>query len=221
MPKLLLIDDDDSMRKLLRSRLEQSYEIIETCDPEEGIVLALERKPDAILLDLMMPKYSGFELCQTLSSMSFTQRIPIFIVSGESAERYRDFCNNLGAKAFFQKPIDFRELRKKLEEVIGGSEGARRPEARLRFRTPIKLSGLDSTGAPLHVTTVTENVTVNSFLCVCPAEIEAGAVVEVYLATDGHPFVGRARVVRVDLQGTRGQTCDFQFLETPRDWVLP
>jgi DNA-binding response OmpR family regulator len=221
MPKLLLIDDDDSMRRLLRSRLEPSYEIIETSDPEEGIVLALQQKPDAILLDLMMPRYSGFEVCQTLSSMSFTQRIPIFIVSGESAERYRDFCKNLGARGFFQKPINFAALRKELEAVIGGGQGAKRPEARVRFRTPLKLSGRDSKGAPLNLTAVTESVTASGFLCVCPAEIKEGAVVEVYLATDGHPFVGKARVSGVDWPGTRGQTCDFQFLETPTDWVLP
>lgn len=221
MPKLLLIDDDDSMRMLLRTRLEHSYEIIETSDPEEGIVLALERKPDAILLDLMMPRYSGFEVCQTLSSMSFTQRIPIFIVSGEPADRYRDFCKNLGAKGFFQKPVDFAELRRQLDAVMAGGAAGSRPVTRVRFRTPLKLSGRDANGEVLSVMTITENVTANGFLCVCPAEIKEGAVIEVHLATDGHPFVGKARVARVDWPGTRGQTCDFRFLETPRDWVLP
>lgn len=221
MARLLLIDDDDSMRKLLRSRLQSSYEILETSDPEEGIVLALQQKPDAILLDLMMPRYSGFELCQTLSSMSFTQRIPIFIVSGESAERYRDFCGNLGAKGFFQKPVDFGTLRKELEAVIGGNHNAKRPAARVRFRTPLKLSGVDSNGARLNLTTITESVTANGFLCGCAAEIAEGAVVDVHLAMDGQPFVGKARVARLDWPGTRGQTCEFLFLETPTDWVLP
>lgn len=221
MPKLLLIDDDDSMRKLLRSRLESSYEIIETPDPEEGIALALRQKPDAILLDLMMPRYSGFEVCQTLSSMSFTQRIPIFIVSGESAERYRDFCKNLGARGFFQKPLNFATLRLKLEAVIGGSQRAERPEPRVRFRTPLKLSGRDAAGAPLYLAAVTESVTTKGFLCACSAEIEEGIIVEVYLTTDGQRFVGRARALRVDWAGTHGQTCYFQFLDTPADWVLP
>lgn len=221
MPRVLVIDDDHSMRKLLRWRLEPSYEIVETSDPEEGIVLALQQKPDAILLDLMMPRYSGFEVCQTLSSMSFTRQIPIFIVSGESSDRYRDFCKNLGARGFFQKPVDVAVLRKELEAVIGGSRDTKRPEARVRFRTLLKLSGFDSKGARLNLTTATENVTASGFLCGYPAEIKEGAVVEVYLATDGQPFVGKARVARVDWPGTRGQTCDFQFLETPTDWVLP
>ncbi|HXX44582.1 MAG TPA: response regulator [Candidatus Acidoferrales bacterium] len=220
MHKILLIDDDDSMRKLLRTRLEHSYEIIETPDPEEGIVLALERKPDAILLDLMMPKYSGFEICQTLSALSFTQQIPIFIVSGESAERYRDFCNNLGAKGFFQKPVDFAALRKQLEAAIDG-HSAKRPEVRVRFRTPVKLIGQDATGIPLHVTTVTDSVTANGFSCECPAGIEEGSIVEVRLAKDGHPLVGQAKAVRIESPVARGQTCAFQFIEAPRDWILP
>ena len=85
MPTLLIVDDDQSVRKLLRFRLGNSYKILETGAPEDAIALAMQGKPDAILLDLMMPGYSGFEICQTLGSMSFTQLIPIFIVSGESA----------------------------------------------------------------------------------------------------------------------------------------
>lgn len=220
MRTLLIIDDDEATRRLLRARFADAYAIIDTSDPEEGLVLALQRKPDAILLDLMMPKYSGFEVCQTLASMSFTQRIPVLIISGESAERYRDFCTNLGAKRFFQKPFDVGTLRKQLEAVICG-ESSERAEARVRFRTPLKLSGRNSKGSPLQVITVTENVTGGGFLYMCAAEIEKGTVVEVHLATDAGTFVGRARVGRIDFAGTRGQTCDFQFLEAPRDWVLP
>jgi len=221
MPRLLIIDDDDAMRRMIRSRLEPAYEILETSDPEEGIVLALQQKPDAILLDLMMPKYTGFEVCQTLSSMSFSQRIPIFIVSGESAERYRDFCQNIGARGFIQKPIDFAALRKELEAVVKNGAGAKRPEARVRFRTPLRLKGLDATGAQLDLTIVTENVTTRGFLCGIDATIAEGTAIEVYLAADGRRFVGKAHVVRVDSPGTRGQMCDFEFLESPTDWVLP
>ena len=67
MNKLLIIDDDESVRKVLRFRLKDSYEITDTGSPEEALALALQTKPDAILLDLMMPKYSGFEVCRTLS----------------------------------------------------------------------------------------------------------------------------------------------------------
>ena len=60
MPRLLIVDDDDAVRKVLRFRLKDSYEIIDTKSPEEALALALQQKPDAILLDLMMPRCSGF-----------------------------------------------------------------------------------------------------------------------------------------------------------------
>jgi DNA-binding response OmpR family regulator len=220
MRRLLLIDDDESMRKLLRIQLENSYEITDTPDPEQGIVLALQEKPDVILLDLMMPRYSGFEVCQTLSSLSFTQKIPIFIVSGESSARYEGFCRNLGAKGFFQKPVDFDKLRKELA-ATEGKHAANRAEARVRIRATLKLRGLDSAGASFDITTVTENVKANGFRCGCLANLKHGAVVDVFLATIGAQFVGKAQVVGMDGPGTAGQSCDFQFIEKPLDWVLP
>ena len=71
MPRILVIDDDESIRKMLRFRLKDSYELMDTPSPEEGIILALQHKPDAVLVDLMMPAHTGFEVCQTLSGHEF------------------------------------------------------------------------------------------------------------------------------------------------------
>src|SRR5215469_5271044 len=105
MSKLLVVDDDPSLRRLLRLELESTYEIIDSGEPEEGLALALEHKPDAILLDLRMPKYSGYELCQTFTSFSRTQMIPVIIVSGEAGAHTREHCKQLGATDYFEKPI--------------------------------------------------------------------------------------------------------------------
>jgi len=219
--RLLIIDDDESMRKLLRLQLGGSYDIIDTSDSQEVLALALREEPDAILLDLMMPTYSGLEVCQTLSSLSFTQRIPIFIVSGESTARYEDFCMNLGAKGFFQKPIDFDKLRSRLAEAVEGRHDARRGEVRVRLRAPLKVCGLNSRGASFHVITVTQNVSATGFSCECQADVKKGVVVEVYLAANKDQFVGRAEVVHVDRPGASSQACDFQFIENPVHWILP
>src|ERR1700690_2370693 len=114
MPKVLIVDDDESMRGLLRMRLADSFEVIETGNPEQALGLALEHKPDAILLDLMMPKFSGFDLCQSFRSLSYTSTIPILVITGETEAKYKDHCANLGAVAYFEKPLRLDELRRRL-----------------------------------------------------------------------------------------------------------
>lgn len=220
MPQILIVDDDEQMRKVLRFRLKNSYEIIDTGSPEEALALALQQRPDAILLDLMMPKYSGFEVCQTLSSMSFTQLIPIFIVSGESAERYKGFCENLGAKGYFQKPVDFGALERRLAEVLDRKRADRRSEVRVKLRVLLKLKGTSAKGEPFEVLTATDNVSAHGFLCSCSASVKKDEVVDVFLMAAGHQTVGKARVARVEWPDTPGQRCGFQFLQDPVEWVL-
>src|SRR2546428_5964368 len=110
MEKLLVVDDDEALRRLMRLELCDSYEVIDSGEPEQGLALALESKPDAILLDLRMPKYSGYELLQTFTSFSHTQQIPVIIVSGEAAAQTQENSQQLRAAGHFEKPIDFEAL---------------------------------------------------------------------------------------------------------------
>ena len=109
MPRILVVDDDDSMRNILRMRLADEYEVIDTGDPELALGLALEHKPDAVLLDLVMPKVSGFELCQNLRALSYTSRIPVFVITGGGVQETKQHCDNLGATAYFE--VDLRSGR--------------------------------------------------------------------------------------------------------------
>src|SRR5438552_9963531 len=111
MSTLLVVDDDEAMRRLIRLSLADSYNIVDTGEPEHALALALEHKPDAILLDLRMPKYSGFELCQTFTSFSSTQLIPVLVISGEACDKTKQFCRDLGVAAYFEKPVNFDDLR--------------------------------------------------------------------------------------------------------------
>lgn len=187
----MIIDDDESVRKVMRFRLKDSYYIVDSGSPEEALALALQYKPDAILLDLMMPKYSGFEVCQTLSSLSFTSRIPILIVSGESSERYKDYCESLGAKGFFQKPVNVEALQKKLTDLISRSHDAPQPDPRVRLRVMLKLRGIDSAETPFEVLTPTENVGAAGFYCGCPVKLNADTIVEVVFSAHGNSTVQR------------------------------
>src|ERR1700682_1374737 len=165
MTKILLVDDDNAMRRLIRLHLDGDYEVIDTGEPEHALALALQHKPDLILLDLRMPSYSGYELCQTFSSFNSTQLIPVFVISGEVGEKTKELCHKLGAVAFFEKPVNFDRLRTSIEEYLKTRRLERRSEARVHLRVTVKLriSEVGNGSKASSAVTSTENVGRNSF----------------------------------------------------------
>jgi twitching motility two-component system response regulator PilG len=220
MQKLLVIDDEEPMRRLLRVNLSDSYEIIDTGDPEQGLALAMQNKPSAILLDLRMPRFSGFELCRTFTALTSTQLTPVFIVSGEAGSTTRSLCKELGAIAYFEKPIDFDALRSRLAEVLGSKRPERRKEVRVRLRVALKLCGIDSKGNPFEERTHTENVSLSAFLCGCTASLNSGSIVNVFLLSGSEQLVGSARVIRSESTDTPYPRYAFRFVQAPTSWVL-
>ena len=220
MAKILIVDDDADMRSLHKMRLNDTYEILETEDPEEALGLALEHKPAAILLDLMMPRLSGFELCHTLHTLSYTSRIPILVITGESAAKYQRHCEGLGASAFFEKPVDYKELKKRIADALQTNQPERRAYVRVKMRVVLRLRGIDSAGKPFEQPTVTENVSPAGFLAGCMASLNQGDVVEVFVSGEAERFAGRAKAVRCESRGAPWQRYGFQFLETTSEWVL-
>ena len=182
MPKILIVDDDEAIRRLVRINLLDLYQIFDTGQPEEALALALEHKPDAILLDLRMPGYSGFELCKTFTTFSATQLIPVFIISGEGGAKTKDFCRDLGATAYFEKPVNFDALRARLAEALKGRRTERRSEVRVALRVPLKLSGKAADGTSFSIPTTTENVSKSSFFCACAVVLLVDTIVEVFHA---------------------------------------
>jgi CheY-like chemotaxis protein len=217
---ILIVDDDQDVRNLHALRLADTYNVVQTEDPEEALGLALEHKPAAILLDLMMPRLSGFELCQTLHALSYTSLIPIFVISGESAKKYRAHCESLGATAYFEKPVDYKALKARLGQELQASPADRRAEVRLNMRVVLKLRGVDVAEKRFELTTVTENVSPSGFLCPCSASLKHGMPIEVFLVTDTERYVGTAKPVRIESRGAPWQRYGFQFIETNDDWIL-
>jgi len=217
---LLIVDDDPSMLRLLSLNLSDSYSVITASDPEQVMALAIKHKPAAILLDLMMPKYSGFELCQCLHTLSYISRTPLFVVTGESAERYKTHCLNLGAKEFIEKPVDFDLLRSRLATELQQERYERRAHVRVSLRVIVTLKGADLGATAIEEMTITENVSAGGFLCTCPLMLPIGTVVGIHLGTGIDSFVGRARVVRKESPHTPWQRYALQFLESTHEWVM-
>jgi len=220
MGKVLVVDDDEALRRLMRLELSDAYEIIDSGEPEQGLALALECKPDAILLDLRMPKYSGYELLQTFTSFSRTQMIPVIIVSGEAGGQTKEHCKQLGAAGYFEKPIDFEALRACLQEIAKTVQYVPRSEVRVRLRVVLRLRGSDNHGKKFEEVATTENVSLSGFLCSCTAEIPTDSIVNVYLASSGDGYVGKAKIVHASSKGAPLRQYGCRFIEKTGPWVL-
>jgi CheY-like chemotaxis protein len=220
MEKLLVVDDDEALRRLMRLELSDTFEVIDSGEPEQGLALALEHKPDAILLDLRMPKYSGYELLQTFTALSHTQKIPVIIVSGEAGGQTREHCKQLGALGYFEKPIDFEALRTCLRQIAKTRRFIPRTEVRVRLRVPLKLRATDSHGNKIDLQTTTENVSLSGFLCSSTALLSVDSVVEVYLTSCGTDYVGKAKIVHSDTKAAPLRHYGCRFIEKTGPWVL-
>lgn len=220
MARILIVEDDPAMRGLLREHLEADHEIVETPDATAALALALEHKPDCILLDLMLPGFSGFELCQIFSSLSVTRLTPICVITAKPAAEYKDFCLNLGAAEYFEKPVNFAQLKARLAALLEGKRGERRRERRVRLSVIVKLRGQDVSGERFELLSAADDVSASGFLCACQARLETGSLVEVFLMGGQERYVGQARVVRTEWRDRPWQRYGFQFVEKPREWIL-
>jgi len=220
MDRILIVDDEEPIRRLLRINLSDRYEIMDTGNPEQALAMAMENKPDAILLDLRMPKYSGFELCRTFHSLTFTQLVPLIVVSGEGGASTKALCKELGAAAYFQKPIDFEALRESLANVLHTARPERRSDVRVRLRVMLTLRGADVDGKPFEEASATENVSRNAFLCGCTAKLNINSLVEVRLNAKGTDFSGTARIVRTEGLDTPYPRYAFRFVAKHGEWIL-
>jgi len=221
MQRILVIDDDEAMRRMIRYRLKDEYEIVDTGDATEALALALQHKPDCILLDLSMPRFSGLELCQTFSGLSHTRMIPIVVITGRSEAEHKESCLNLGASRFFQKPLDFVRLKSCLESLPRDKRAERRGDIRVRLKVVIKLAGTDAHGKEFDLLTSTDEVSVNGFSCRCTVVLPEDAVIEVYqLSCVGDRRVGSARLIHMEWPDLPWQACGFRFVERTGMWVL-
>jgi DNA-binding response OmpR family regulator len=220
MGKVLIVDDDEALRGLMRLELSGDFEIIDSGEPESGLALALEHRPDVILLDLRMPKYSGYELLQTFTSFSRTQMIPIIIVSGEAGGQTKEYCKQLGAADYFEKPIDFDALRARLNNIAKTRKHTPRSEVRVRLRVALKLRGTDSQGKPFGEDATTENVSLSGFLCSCAAELPINSVVSVFMTACGEEYVGKAKILHAESKGGPIRHYGCRFSEKTGTWVL-
>jgi len=167
-----------------------------------------------------MPKYSGFELCQTFTSLSSTQLTPVLVISREAGSNTKDFCRGLGVVGYFEKPVDFAALRDRLAELLEGERKERRSDVRVRLSLPLRLRGKDAEGKTFEALTTTENVSLNAFLCACRNNLCIDSIVDVYLVVSPEQLVGKAQIVRSEWKDTEYPRYACRFVQKTGNWVL-
>ncbi|XBQ16176.1 MAG: phosphate regulon transcriptional regulator PhoB [Oceanicaulis sp.] len=118
-PHVLVVEDEDALAELLQYNLKkEGFRVSVAADGEEAMMLVEERQPDVVVLDWMLPKISGIEVCRRLRSRQETRNLPIVMLTarGEEADRIRGL--DTGADDYIVKPFLMKELFARIRAVL-------------------------------------------------------------------------------------------------------
>lgn len=119
--KILVVDDEKGIALALRFTLTGAgYKVIEAADGMDGLDKALVQQPDLVLLDLVLPKLSGFLVLEGLKQNPETQKIPVFILSAKAEEEDIRKARSLGASEYLVKPFRLAELLQLIQHYLKG-----------------------------------------------------------------------------------------------------
>jgi DNA-binding response OmpR family regulator len=132
MNVILVIEDDPAILRGLADNLRfESYEVLTASDGETGYRLLSERKPDLVVLDLMLPRMSGYELCRKVRAEGVATPILMLTARGEEADRVLGL--DLGADDYVTKPFSVRELLARIRALLRRGKPAKTLPDELRF----------------------------------------------------------------------------------------
>jgi CheY-like chemotaxis protein len=119
MSRVLVIDDESIVGVILRYAFEaRGHEIVVAADGPAGIRLAHSEHPDAIVLDLMMPGVTGYDVLGELKGDDETDGVPILVLTAVTMARERDRCLEGGAEAVMTKPFDPRDVAEAVDDLL-------------------------------------------------------------------------------------------------------
>jgi DNA-binding response OmpR family regulator len=132
MARILIIEDDPAILRCLADNLAfESHQVFTAADGETGYSMADSRKPDLIVLDLMLPRMSGYELCRKLRARNITTPIVMLTARGDEADRIVGL--DLGADDYITKPFSVRELLARIRAVLRRAQAQSTLPEELRF----------------------------------------------------------------------------------------
>ena len=122
--KVLIVDDEPSIAKILRKQLEVAgFEVNVGVDGEDGLAKAREWRPELILLDVMLPKLNGHEVCKALKADDELKKVPVIMLTAKTQRQDQELAQSQGADGFLTKPFQLSELLTKVRALIAPAAG--------------------------------------------------------------------------------------------------
>lgn len=204
---ILIVEDEQDIRELLAYNLEkEGYATVQAADGKEGLELARSRKPDLILLDLMLPKMDGLAVCRELERDSGTVRIPIIMLTarGEDVDRILGF--ELGADDYVVKPFGVPELLARIRTTLRRADRINLSQGEQKDRCQVKDLVVDTARHQVFVGNEEIHFTQNEFKILELLCLHAGKVLtyDFILKHVWGPYEGsNNQILRVNMANIR------------------
>ena len=140
LPEVLIVEDNQDLRSYISQQLRSQYSILEAVNGREGLNMAVERIPDLIISDLMMPEMGGLEMCRELKADPRTSHIPIIMLTAKADRRSKLEGLETGADDYIIKPFDAEELKVRTKNLI-----EQRRKLREKFREEFRVKPFEET----------------------------------------------------------------------------
>ena len=123
MARILIVDDSPTEMYKLTAMLEKhGHQVLKAENGADGVALARQEKPDAVLMDIVMPGLNGFQATRQLTKDSTTQNIPVIMVTTKDQETDKVWGTRQGAKGYLTKPVEEEALVKEINRVLSLTE---------------------------------------------------------------------------------------------------
>ena len=118
--KILVADDEPHILRIVKDKLSNAgFEVASVTNGEDALNAAINEKPDLIMLDVMMPKMSGFEVCQKINADETIKHIPVILLTARGQESDIKTGLEAGASEYITKPFSPRQMLAKVKEKLG------------------------------------------------------------------------------------------------------
>lgn len=123
---ILVVDDEENLLKMVKRRLEsEGYAVLTATNGEMGLQMAREARPDLVLLDIMMPKMKGRDVCAQLKADATTKEIPVIFLTALGLADHVKGGMDAGAEDYIIKPFEAGELKRRIAICLARHQGSR------------------------------------------------------------------------------------------------